>query len=669
MHLFTPASLALAALASLALAPVASAEPGRFVYQGRLFDGGAPVDQPVDVTYALFDAASGGSQVGSTLSFNGQAVTDGLFSNVLDFGDGAFDGGDRWLEITVDGITLGRQRVEAAPYASFALNAPFQTIGGDTFWEGGTFGIGTPLPLTKLHVEREFIGVDAGDVDANIDVLVESTDAQLALYSDAAGTTGSALILGELIGGDLANTWTIRRETTSGGNELQFNFTDIGKVLGLLPNGNVGIGVETPVTPLHVDGQIRASGDGAQLTVFNPNNQGASTIFGFQDNVARWRVGGSGPGANGGWDFQRVGDQSVMRILDNGRVGIGTTSPFAKFQVDGAGPVGRFNSQSGSSSTSAVLGSVSTADGPAFEAYSYGDGIAATVIQDNDQTDVTSLYVSTRSTGYAAEVRSITPAAQFPAMLVTTQAANAGLAAMQVVNLGNGHGGVFVADPLNTNGDGVRGIARGTGAGVYGVADVGQGYGVYAQSTNGGTPLRANRSGAPGGGDIAIFQYAGINRARIDDFGTGYFNGGIELSGADMAEAFAVEGDRDAYGPGDVLAISRDTDRTMTLSGEAYCTLVAGVYATRPGVLLSERGIDEPADDLVPMGVVGVIPTKVSGENGPIRRGDLLVTSSLPGHAMRGTDRERMLGAILGKALEDFDGEGTGVIKVMVNVR
>jgi hypothetical protein len=59
----------------------------------------------------------------------------------------------------------------------------------------------------------------------------------------------------------------------------------------------------------------------------------------------------------------------------------------------------------------------------------------------------------------------------------------------------------------------------------------------------------------------------------------------------------------------------------------------------------------------------------VSGENGPIRRGDRLVTSATPGHAMRGTDRRRMPGAVLGKALKAFAGPGTGVIRVLVNVQ
>jgi hypothetical protein len=93
------------------------------------------------------------------------------------------------------------------------------------------------------------------------------------------------------------------------------------------------------------------------------------------------------------------------------------------------------------------------------------------------------------------------------------------------------------------------------------------------------------------------------------------------------------------------------------------------VYATRPGVLLTERDIDANLDDMIPLGVVGVIPTKVSAENGAIRRGDLLVTAPSAGYAMRGTDRSRMLGAVVGKALEEFSGPGRGVIRVFVNIR
>jgi hypothetical protein len=70
----------------------------------------------------------------------------------------------------------------------------------------------------------------------------------------------------------------------------------------------------------------------------------------------------------------------------------------------------------------------------------------------------------------------------------------------------------------------------------------------------------------------------------------------------------------------------------------------------------------------VPLAVVGVVPCKVSTENGPIATGDLLVTASTTGYAMKGTDRSRMLGAVVGKALQPL-GSGTGIIEVLVSLQ
>ena len=68
------------------------------------------------------------------------------------------------------------------------------------------------------------------------------------------------------------------------------------------------------------------------------------------------------------------------------------------------------------------------------------------------------------------------------------------------------------------------------------------------------------------------------------------------------------------------------------------------------------------------MAMIGIVPTKVSAENGPIKRGDLLVTSSIPGYAMKGTDRSRMLGAVIGKSLGNLDA-GTGVVEALITLQ
>lgn len=70
----------------------------------------------------------------------------------------------------------------------------------------------------------------------------------------------------------------------------------------------------------------------------------------------------------------------------------------------------------------------------------------------------------------------------------------------------------------------------------------------------------------------------------------------------------------------------------------------------------------------VPMAMIGIVPTIVNAENGPIKRGDLLVTSGIPGYAMKGTDRNRMLGAVIGKALGSLE-SGTGVFEVLVTLQ
>jgi hypothetical protein len=104
-------------------------------------------------------------------------------------------------------------------------------------------------------------------------------------------------------------------------------------------------------------------------------------------------------------------------------------------------------------------------------------------------------------------------------------------------------------------------------------------------------------------------------------------------------------------------------------ANQPYSTLVAGIFSTKPGLLGTTRKVDDsaPADE-VPLAVVGIVPCKVTAENGAIRMGDLLVSSSTPGYAMKGTDRGRMLGAVVGKALEPLQ-QGEGVIQVLVTLQ
>ena len=96
-----------------------------FTYQGQLKQGGAPVNVPVDLQFSLWEAAVGGGPVGPTETKLSVAVSNGLFTVDLNFGEGVLTGAQRWLQIAVRSpagvdpyTTLStRQPLTAAPYS------------------------------------------------------------------------------------------------------------------------------------------------------------------------------------------------------------------------------------------------------------------------------------------------------------------------------------------------------------------------------------------------------------------------------------------------------------------------------------------------------------------------------------------------------------------------
>ncbi len=94
-----------------------------FTYQGKLESGGVAVYDTCDFQFRLYDAESSGNPIGITVTHTSVTVTQGLFSVPLNFGDGPFNGDDRYLETAVKCsgdptyTTLGaRQPLTPAPY-------------------------------------------------------------------------------------------------------------------------------------------------------------------------------------------------------------------------------------------------------------------------------------------------------------------------------------------------------------------------------------------------------------------------------------------------------------------------------------------------------------------------------------------------------------------------
>jgi hypothetical protein len=188
-------------------------------------------------------------------------------------------------------------------------------------------------------------------------------------------------------------------------------------------------------------------------------------------------------------------------------------------------------------------------------------------------------------------------------------------------------------------------------------------------------------STAPAGFQFIECARGSDNEFKVNGDGNVYADGGYNTPASDFAEMIRVSSGASTVEPGDVMVIDPNNLRATLKSSQTRSTLVAGIYSTKPGFIGSERDWDKPTgqEELgtytlkdmatefneIPLAVVGIVPCKVSAENGPIHPGDLLVTSSTPGHAMR--DNNPKVGTVLGKALGSLS-SGTGVIKVLVTL-
>jgi hypothetical protein len=121
---------------------------------------------------------------------------------------------------------------------------------------------------------------------------------------------------------------------------------------------------------------------------------------------------------------------------------------------------------------------------------------------------------------------------------------------------------------------------------------------------------------------------------------------------ADLAERYVADAQ---YEPGTVLVFGGEYE--VSISGEDSSHRVAGVVSTEPAYLMNSECQGEYVVDLA---LIGRVPVKVMG---PIRKGDLIVTSENAGYGK--ANNEARAGTIIGKALEHMN-ELDGVVEVLI---
>ena len=118
---------------------------------------------------------------------------------------------------------------------------------------------------------------------------------------------------------------------------------------------------------------------------------------------------------------------------------------------------------------------------------------------------------------------------------------------------------------------------------------------------------------------------------------------------ADLAEHYTTDAE---YEPGTVVMFGGDKE--VTICGEEMSRRIAGVVSTNPAYIMN-AGILETS---VAVALQGRVPTKVKG---PVRKGDMMVSA---GDGYARAEDAPVLGSVIGKALENFDGD-LGVIEVV----
>lgn len=143
--------------------------------------------------------------------------------------------------------------------------------------------------------------------------------------------------------------------------------------------------------------------------------------------------------------------------------------------------------------------------------------------------------------------------------------------------------------------------------------------------------------------------------------------------GLDLAERFETAEEVEV---GDIVVLDETGNHQHQKSRTPYDPKVIGVVSAAPAILFQGSDLEiAPVPGGFtkgtnpPLALAGRVLCKVTTENGPIEPGDLLTSSSTPGHAMKALDPEKSHGAIIGKALESFQGTDentTGTVLILV---
>jgi hypothetical protein len=454
----------------------------------------------------------------------------------------------------------------------------------------------------------------------------------------------------------------------------------------LFVNGNVGIGTTSPQFKFEVNGSGQttanltdagARGNSLALVSDSGNaGSGGALLFGnVQSNNANsigWAAikgvltNGSGNTA-GDLAFSTrtsTGDSALsekMRLLSNGKLGIGTTSPNGGSTLDVRGGVSVNQTQS------------STQRGAGLDVGWTG----------SDHADI---YFGDYTNGWAlgenpdASMRIFkTSGASLSSTPVTIQAGgNVGIGTTSPgspLTVSSGQAQQIRMVDSSSNSPYLAGYSAASGGTRYGFIQFASGGSTVSASTG---PLQfyagnesAERMRIDSSGNVGIGT-SDPGGYKLNVNGNTNVTGNINLTGSinakyqDVAEWVPSS---EQLSAGTVVVLDSTKSNQVTSSSTSYDTRVAGVVSEQPGIALGEK-----SEGKVLVATTGRVRVKVDASKSPIHIGDLLVTSDLPGVAMKseavnlGGVQIHRPGTLIGKALEPLE-KGKGEILVLLSLQ
>jgi hypothetical protein len=561
----------------------------------------------------------------------------------------------------------------------------------NTFPQTGNVGIGTTSPNALLEIK----GTD------NQLVLASSGNRGLELGTD--GTTATVLAY------DRAGSGTYKYLNLNAAQHL-FSISGAEK-MRIDSSGNVGIGVTSPAAKLHLDGGgaiIGTTGGGSgprTLTILNSGqnqvNYGSypyewSPALQLQNNDNSkfvWlSAGGSGSYSSynarlytrgSGLDFftgEPGSELFAATIASNGNVGIGAANPGTHLHVTSAvaGPqIGAYSTATSGSNygidAGATGGGAAVNVGGFFQAANGNANKGVYISGVSSGANNYALYSDAAAQSYFAGSVGIGTAIPSTKFNVSGgQFLVNGASSYPQVKLSPSSGHSIIDIERASASTGETGIRFVTAGGTIN-------YEVYVPPNSG--DLRFYSAGDKvtfgANGNVGIGVTEPNERLEVSGniklTGTGNINatgtieaGNIKAKYQDVAEWVPSS---EQLSAGTVVVLDSTKSNQVTSSSVSYDTRVAGVVSEQPGIALGEK-----SDSKVLVATTGRVRVKVDATKGPIHIGDLLVTSDVPGIAMKseavnlGGVQFHRPGTLIGKALEPLE-KGKGEILVLLSLQ